>query len=122
MTMLLDLGFERLGAVRSEVERACGLLVSPSAEALDRCTGVLESACSDLETCRSWVRGAHGKPEVLAEARRLNEAVRRAFHLLEIARDYYAKWIQSWAAVNNGYNPTGETPLTVGRGLVCLTG
>jgi hypothetical protein len=122
MRMTANLALDRLLAVRSEVERACGLLVSPSAEALDRCAGVLESACSDLETCRSWVRGAQGNPEALAEARRLHEAVRRASHLLEIARDYYAKWSRAFAALTNGYTPDGVTPALVCRGLVCLTG
>jgi len=122
MTMTARSGFERLRAVRSEVERACDLLVSPSAEALDRCAGVLESACSDLEACRPWVRGAQGNPEAVAEAHRLHQAVRRAAHLLLIARDYYAKWSHAWAALTSGYTPSGEAPAPVLPGLVCLTG
>jgi hypothetical protein len=117
-----NLGFERLRAIRSEVEGACGLLASPSAEALDRSVGVLETACSDLETCRSWMREAQGNPEALAEAHRLHEAVRRASHLLQTARDYHAKWSQAWAMLTSGYTPSGETPVTVRQGLVCLTG
>lgn len=122
MTMVANLVFERLLVVRSEVERACGLLVSPSAEALDRCAGVLESAYSDLVSCRLWVSGAHGNPEALAEAHRLQEAVRRACHLLQTARNYFAEWSHTWAAVTSGYTPRGEAPAPVRRGLVCLTG
>jgi hypothetical protein len=122
MRMTANHGIERILVVRSEVERACGLLASPSAEALDRCAGVLESACSDLASCRPWVSGAQGNLEALAEARRLQEAVRRASHLLQTARDYYAKWSQAWAALTNGYTPRGEVPAPGRRGLVCLTG
>ena len=122
MTMTANPGFERLHAVRSDVERACGLLVSPSAAALDRCAGVLESAYLDLEACGPWVRLAQGNAEALAEARRLHQAVRRTSHLLETARDYYAKWSPAWAALTNGYTPRGEAPAPVRRGLVCLTG
>jgi hypothetical protein len=115
-------GFERLLMVRSEVEEACGLLASPSAELLDRCAGVLESACSDLMTCRSWVMDSHGNPEALAEARRLQASVRRASHLLQIARDYYQKWSHTWVAMTSGYTARGEAPAPVRRGLVSLMG
>jgi hypothetical protein len=122
MTMTANLGCEQLLMVRSEVERAVGLLISPSAEALGRCAVILESACSDLVICRPWVRGAHGNPEAMTEARRLQETVRRVSHLLQTARDYYAKWSEAWAASTSGYTPTGDAPLPVRRGLVCLTG
>ena len=122
MTMTANLGFERLLMVRSEVERAGGLLVSPSAEALDRCAIILESACAELVSCRPWVGGARGNPEALAEAHRLRETVRRASHLLQTSRDYYAKWSQAWAALTSGYSPRGEAPAPPRRGLVCLTG
>jgi hypothetical protein len=114
--------FERLLLVRAEVERACGLLVSPTSEALDCCAGLLESACSDLVSCRPWMSGAEGNPEALAEARRLQEAVRRAGHLLEIARDYYAKWTEAWTALGAGYAPRGAPAATVRQGLVYMTG
>lgn len=122
MTMTANLRFERLLTARSEVERAVGLLASPSFEALDRCAGVLESARSDLGSCLPLVSGSQGNAEALAEAYRLQESVRRASHLLQTARDYFAKWSQTWAGLTTGYTPTGEAPVTVRRGLVCLTG
>ena len=115
-------GFEVLRTVRSDVERVCGLLASPSAEALDRCAVVLESACSDLASCLPWASGARGTPEALVEARRLQAAVRRASHLLEIAQDYYAKWSRTLATLTSGYTPSGEAGEPVRRGLVSLTG
>jgi hypothetical protein len=120
--MMARSGFEGLLMVHSEVEEACGLLASPSAEMLDRCARVLESACSDLVSCRSWLSGSQGNPEALAEARRLQASVRRASLLLQIARDYYQKWSQTWVAMTSGYTARGETPPPVRWGLVSLMG
>jgi hypothetical protein len=122
MKMTASSGFERLLVVRSEVERACVLLGSPTADALDRCANVLESACSDLVNCRPWVSGAQGNSEALAEAHRLQEAVRRAARLLQTGQEYFAKWSQAWEALTSGYTPRGEAPAPARRGLVCLTG
>lgn len=105
-----------------EVERAGNLLTSPSAETLERCASILESACSDLASSRNWPRAARGNPEALTEVRRLEEAVRRAAHLLQIAQDYFAKWSQTCAALTSGYTPNGGVPSPLRRGLVSLTG
>ena len=115
-------GWERLRRLRPELERACGLLASPSAEALDRCAGVLESACADLAKCRPWAGSVEGQAEALAEAQRLQAAVRRAGHLLQVAWDYHSIWTSRWAATTSGYTPNGEAPSTVRRGIVSLTG
>jgi hypothetical protein len=120
--MAANLESERLRVVRSDVERACALLASPSAEALDRCLGVLESACSGLTNFRPMTTRGDGHPEVLAEALRLQEAVRRASGSLQIARDYHAKWTQTWGSFNTGYAPQGSAAAPVRRGLLCLTG
>jgi hypothetical protein len=115
-------GLERLYAVRPEVEGVCGMLVSPSVEVLERCTRVLEYACSELASCRTWADGAHGNPEALVEAHCLQDAVRRACRLLESAWDYYTKWNQMWAALSAGYTARGEPPATARRGMLFLTG
>ncbi len=111
-----------LRKVRPEVERACCLLSSPSAEGLDRCADVLKSACSELERCQQWLRGAQANPEVSAEAYRLQAAVRRVSRLLQIARDYHATWCHKWETLTSGYTPGGMAPAPVRRGLVSLAG
>ena len=115
-------GLDRLRRVRPEVERACCLLSSPSAEGLDRCADVLKSACSELARCQQWARGPQANPEALAEAYRLQEAVRRVSHLLQIARDYHTTWCHKWATLTSGYTPGGLAPAPVRRGLVSLAG
>ncbi|MBZ5620888.1 MAG: hypothetical protein LAQ69_19485 [Acidobacteriia bacterium] len=120
--MTANLVLERLLLVRSEVEQARGLLLSPSAEGMDHCSAVLESACCELAGCRPWLSGASGHPEVLVEAHRLQQAVRRAGGLLETAWDYYAQWNRTRSGWSAGYTPRGEPPPQIRRGLVCLTG
>jgi hypothetical protein len=122
MSGMANPGFERLRMIRPEVERACVLLASPSAEALDRCAGVLESACTDLARCQPWARSVQGNPEARAEVDLLEAAVRRAGRLLKVARDYYMEWSSRWATLSSGYTPGGEVAAPIRRGLVSLTG
>jgi len=84
--------------------------------------GVLETACSGLTNSRPMTTRGDGNPEVLAEALRLQEAVRRASGSLQIARDYHAKWTRTWLAIDDGYAPQGSAAAPVRRGLLCLTG
>jgi hypothetical protein len=113
-------GLERLRMVRPEVERVCSLLASPSAEGLDRCAKVLESARADLASYRTWAGCARGDSSALAEAHHLQEAVRRASHLLQVARDYYANWSHRWRTQSSGYTHSGEAAAPVSRGLISL--
>ena len=120
--MTADLVFERLLSARSEVEQVCILLASPTAEVLDRCTAVLESASAALISCQPWLKGAQGNPEVLSEAGLLQRAVRRASRLLQSAYGFYMRWSQAWLGLTAGYTPFGESPAPPRRGLVWVTG
>jgi hypothetical protein len=108
--------------VRLEVEGACRLLSSPSADGLDRCARVLESACSGLIYYGPRASGVRGSPEAIAEASRLQAAVRSASLLLRIGQDYYAEWIHAWGAFPSGYTP-GRAVTNAGHGgLMSFTG
>jgi hypothetical protein len=120
--MTVDLALQRLFRVRSELERACTLLGSPSAEVLDRCSVVLRSACSELGYCGPWLSGAQGNAEAQREAHLLQQAVRRVSAILQNAWDFYTKWSQARQALSAGYTPLGEQPTVFRRGLICLTG
>ena len=111
---------ERLGATRSEVEQVCAWLISPSPETLDRCTGVLETAISEMAAGSSWLSQARGDPEALAEAWHLQRAVRRAGKLLENASDYHARWNRMLGSMTDGYRQGGEPAAVVHPGRICL--
>lgn len=82
---------------REELEAARTLLLSPSAEALDR-------SCAHLERAVAELREA---PEVAHTADVL-EAVSRVTALVENAGQFYAGWSRRAAAAACGYMPTGE--------------
>ncbi|HLK66984.1 MAG TPA: hypothetical protein VKU19_26305 [Bryobacteraceae bacterium] len=112
---------ERIRDALHFVEQACSLLARPSVEALDRCTGVLETACSILADCAAREVVAARRVEVLPEVRRLQERVQDASRLLQTARQYHTQWSQAWAVVSSGYAP-GGAPTPVRRSLMSLTG
>lgn len=113
---------ERLGAARSEVEQACGWLLSPSPDALDRCSGVLESAMSELSGSMSHLVLARGDPEALAEAWHLRRAVRRAGTLLQSASDYHTQWNRRLGGMSDGYQRGGEPAAVVPAGRISFLG
>jgi len=113
---------EGLSAARFQVERVCGLLVASSPEYLDGCPGLLERACSVIAEFRPWLCGVRSDPEALAEAYRLQFAVRHAARLLESAREYHAKWNRILGAMTGGYTPRGDPAPVIRPGRVCLTG
>jgi len=69
---------EQLAAARLDLDRAGELLLSPSPEALDRCSSVLEAAG------------------------------RRTEHLLQGAGDFYCNWISLRGAMTGGYTSAGD--------------
>jgi hypothetical protein len=113
---------EGLSAARTEVERVCGLLVSPSTDFLDACPGLLERACSVVAEFRLSMHKARGNPEALAEAYRLQTAVGKAASLLESALDYQTQWNRILGAMTGGYTPAGDAAPVIRRGRVWLTG
>jgi len=113
---------EGLSAARSQVEQVCGILVSPTPELLDACPGLLERACSVAAGLRPGMEEARGNPEAVAEARRLEAAVRRAGSLLASALDYQTQWNRILGAMTGGYTPAGDAAPVIHTGRVCLTG
>jgi len=113
---------EGLAAARFQVERVCGLLVAASPEFLDGCPGPLERACSVIAEFRPWLSEVQGDPDALAEAYRLQFAVRHAARLLESAWQYHAKWNRILGAMTGGYTRRGDPAPVIRPARVCLTG
>ncbi len=122
-------GIEPLRQARAAVERAHRLLASPSAESLDGCAAILSAVCADLAD-----RYNHGSPGgagrvgsaqdsagALAEARRLQESVRRISWLHAMAQEHYARWSRTISALTSGYTPGGE-PAPLSRATISCTG
>jgi hypothetical protein len=115
---------EQLVAARSDVEQACELLVTSSAASLDRCSRVLEAAGQRLRQSQPQL-GATGNATtnsggirdttVLAEAYRLQAAVRRAASLLEGASGFHLNWSRLRDAMTGGYTVCGD-PAPIPRG------
>jgi hypothetical protein len=118
---MAPIGFvERLGAARSRLEQACGWLLSPSPDTLDRCSGILESAASELDGNLAALSLARGDPEALAECWRLRRAVRRAGALLENAAAYHREWDRMLGGMADGYVRGGEPAAVLRPGHIDL--
>ncbi len=99
---------EQLAAARLELDRAGELLISPSPEALDRCSSVLEAAGRRLTEWQPRLTGQAGDPEALAEAWRLRRSFRRTERLLQSAGDFHCNWISLRGAMTGGYTASGD--------------
>jgi hypothetical protein len=106
---------EQLVTARSDVDRACELLVTPSPGSLDRCSRVLEAAVQRLTESQPQLRRGVGDATLLGEANRLRAAVRRAARLLEGANGFHLNWSRLRDAMTGGYTGRGD-PSPVPRG------
>ena len=122
-------GIELLRQAQAALDRAHGLLASPSVESLDHCAAILSTVCSDLAHrypdgatgSAAWLGGAHGRAEALAEARRLQQSVRRIAWLHAMAQDHYTRWSRTISTLTSGYSPGGE-PAPLRRATISCTG
>ena len=99
---------EQLAAARLDLDRAGELLLSPSPEALDRCSSVLEATGRRLTEWRPRLVERTGDPEALAEAWRLRRSFRRTERLLQGAGDFHCNWISLRGAMTGGYTSDGD--------------
>ena len=109
---------ERLAAARAAVDQACQLLLAPTPEQMDRCTGLLETAVAELTAFRQVCPVSAQRPlpaENLSLARSLAASVARLKRLLESAGAFHANWIRCLAAICAGYTEQGQ-PATLERG------
>ena len=113
---------ERLVAARSEVKRACDLLVAPSPQALDTCQTALQRAVVELTNLPS-----HGA-ELLADAgarsaaHGLRAEVLRAARLLGSLSSFYQGWERILGALSAGYTANGDPAPVARPGRLCCRG
>jgi hypothetical protein len=96
------------------MQRACDMLLSPTAEALDQCSLLLDATARDLAGCRPE---PGDKGCALQEARLLHSAVRRARILLDCAFSFRQAWSRRLGAITAGYTVRGELAAHAGSGV-----
>jgi hypothetical protein len=115
-------GAERLAAARSEVNRACDLLIAPTPEALNTCQESLERAISALKEFRSQCGDVPADSGVKSIARALQAEVLRAGGLLQSLASFYRGWERILGTMSAGYTAAGD-PAPVARvGRLCCRG
>jgi len=113
---------ERLLAARSEVRRACDLLIAPTPEALNGCQDALERAISQLADLRPQCRDLPAGAGARSTACALRTEVQRAARLLQSLARFYNGWERILGTMSGGYTASGD-PAPVARiGRLCCRG
>jgi hypothetical protein len=111
---------QHLAEIRSQLDRTCERLNSPSPEALDKCSHDLESAVLQLAACQSEFSAHAGDAESLEEAWRIRRSFLRARKLMESAARFHENWLRMRGAIIGGYTPTGDPGPVLHQGRICL--
>ena len=103
----------RLAAARSDVERACDLLIRSTPEALHGCQDALERAVRGLADVPAQAVKLAADPAIPLRAKGLRSEVLRARHLLERLAGFYQGWERILGTMSGGYSANGDpVPLT----------
>ena len=115
-------GAERLATARSEVHRACELLIAPSPKALNNCQEALEHAVSALKEFRSFSQEAPPEPGARSLALILKTEVSRARRLMESLAAFYKGWERILGTMSGGYTSSGSPAAVTREGRFCCRG
>jgi hypothetical protein len=113
---------ERLAASRTAVEQVCHLLLTPSAEVLDRCSGILSGVVVNMSAGGEPVKSRQADPAILSELRELQLSVSLAGHLLEGAASFHAGWARILRSMVLEYTPRGDTGSLGGSSRLAVEG
>src|SRR5262245_33789275 len=118
--MAFDSIAERLAQVRSQLDRTCDRLLSPSPEVLDQCSLDLDSAMRQLAACQPHLSSHAGDADALAEAWHVRRSFLRARNLMESAATFHENWLRVRGAISAGYTPSGDPGPVLHQGRICL--
>lgn len=107
-------GAEQLAIARAEVNRACGLLVAPTPEALLNCQQALTSAVSALMEFRDQCRQTPTASSASLAMRAFRNEIHRAGRLLQNLANFYRGWERILGTRSGGYTASGD-PAPVAR-------
>ena len=99
---------EQFAGVRTQLDRACERLLTPSPEALDQCSVELESAVRQLADWQPRLAALAGNAVALEEAWEVRRCFERARRLLHGAESFHSNWMRVRGSMSSGYTPTGE--------------
>src|ERR1700720_4144258 len=94
---------EHLAQVRSQLDRTCERLISPSPESLDACSEDLESAVRQLAAWQPQLSAQAGDPMALEEAWHVRRSFVRARKLMQTAAAFHDNWVRLRGAMSGGY-------------------
>jgi hypothetical protein len=115
-------GAERLATARSEVHRACELLIAFSPRALNDCQEALQCAVSALKEFRSNSRDVLPEPGARPFALSLRTEVLRARRLMENLAAFYRGWERILGTMSGGYTSNGAPATVTRQGRLCCRG
>jgi hypothetical protein len=118
--MAFDSIAERLAQVRSQLDRTCDRLTSPTPEALDRCSLDLESAIRELAARQPQLSAHAGDADALAEAWHVRRSFLRARKLMESATTFHENWLRMRGAMSGGYTPSGDPGPVLHQSRICF--
>ena len=113
-------GAERLAIARSEVRRACDLLVASTPEALQDSQNALADALAALQEFRRSQPPLNSAAAPLAKA--LRTEVIRAGRLLQNLAGFYQGWERILGAMSGGYTASGAPAAVSRQGRLCCRG
>ena len=111
---------DRLAKVRRDLDRACERLTAPTAEAIEACSGELESAARQLIECQPDLGTQAGNPAALEEAWRVRRSFLRTRKLMQGAAMFHGNWIRLRGAMSGGYTQSGEPAPVLHGSRICL--
>jgi hypothetical protein len=119
---MVDNVVEQLIATRLQLDRACGLLATPTPPSMDDCTAVLGAAASQLAECQPLLALQTGNAAALEEAWRLKRSFTRAAKLLRHAAEFHTNWMALRGGMAGGYTACGQPAAVVHGSSICLQG
>lgn len=112
-------GAEQLARVRSEVHRACELLIASTPEAINNCQEALQRAVAILQGFRPDIGEYPQGFDAGAFGLALKSDVLRAARLLENLAGFYRGWERILGAMSGGYTSKGAPAAVDRQGRLC---
>ena len=110
---------ERLAAIRTQVDRACVMLISPDPGNLEESAQFLQAASLDLAAIASPIPATDN---TLAASQSLRSSVRRAAALLQHAAAFHQGWRRILGSMCSGYQPGGSASAIERQARVSIEG
>jgi hypothetical protein len=111
---------DRLADTRAELDGVSEQLLTPTPDAVDRCSALLQSASRRLADFRAEGITAQGDAGALEEAWKVRRSFLRAAKLLENAGRFHDNWAAIRGAMTGGYTSRGEPAPVRHPGRLCL--